>query len=130
MTDDTERLERELADDLAKLGDRLIDEKFATELYRALTDNIWFRDEDGPERHLALSWKRAEDLVNELRARVDRPPLTLAQTGGEGQVSRTVDDELGRLGWSHRPLDTGEHDERHVGEPAETPPPASRPGPR
>src|SRR3954452_2941061 len=106
MTEETDRLERELAADLATLGDRFTDERFCVELYRALTNNAWFWRDDPGAGHIALSWTLAERLVNDLRARVGREPLQLAQTGGEGEVSRTVEEELARLGWAHRPLDT------------------------
>ena len=101
MLADTDTLEDALVTDLATLGDRLADDAFAAALYRALTRNAWA----GPlDAHLVLSWARAEELVNDLRARVGAEPLALAQSGGEGTVSGAVARELGRLGWSHRPL--------------------------
>src|SRR3954468_5962686 len=122
MASDTEALERTLQSDLDTLGDRLVDEKFCGELYRALANRAW-RKSGGPAGHISLSWKRAEELVNALRAARSEPELTLAQTGGEGEVSRTVSDELGGLGWSSVPLNPDRHGAAHV-RPARDAPPA------
>jgi hypothetical protein len=122
MTEDTDTLERKLATDLATLEDLLVDEDFCIELYRGLANVAWFREEGGG--HVALSWTLAERLVNDLRRDAGRDPVApLAQTGGEGRVARRVDEQLAKLGWHHRPVDTSEHDDRHVGEPRESPPP-------
>jgi hypothetical protein len=127
MPDDTEALERALAADLATLGDRLAEERFSAELYRALTNTRWYRD--GLDGHLALSWNLAERIVNDLRASVDHGPLALAQTGGEGEVAPVVDGELRGLGWTHKPLNTHRHDDDHVSEERDAPPEAhAQPG--
>jgi hypothetical protein len=127
VTDSTDDLERELLRDLFPLRHRVREDWFATELYRALTNTAW-RKQGGPEGHLSVSWARAERIVNELREREGDPPLDLAQTGGEGDVSGTVGDELAGLGWTSTPLDTGRHDDAHVDDPASPPPAASEPG--
>jgi hypothetical protein len=121
---DTTTLERLLLDDLDAEGDgaRAADEKFCTELYRALARSVWRNDRDA-EGRLSPSFGRAEWLVNEWRARRGAEPLTLAQTGGEGEVSGTVADVLGRFGWSHRPLDTEHDDAAHLGLDESPPPP-------
>ena len=125
---DPETLERELLTDLRDVAlHGFGDDEFSSDVYRALTNTVW-RKPGGPEGHVSLSFKRAEEVVNELRAEQRQPPLTLAQTGGEGEVSELVRDELGRLGWSARPLDTGREEEAHVGRP-ESPPPADQPPP-
>ena len=124
MTGGAEALERALREDLATLGERFADEEFSTELYRALTNNVWRKD-GGPEGHVSLSWGRAEQLVNELRRAHGQDELTLAQTGGEGEVSQLVGDELGRLGWRSQPLNTSREDPQHVSQP-ESPPPADQ----
>jgi hypothetical protein len=120
MSTDTDTLERILREDLASLGDRLVDEEFSTELYRALGGRVWRKD-NLPGR-ISLSWSRAEDLVNELRDERGRPALTLAQTGGEGELSPAVEEELGRLGWRSEPLNTDRHDPTHEWQPAEREP--------
>ena len=120
---ETADLERALVRDLDQLGERFLDERFATELYRALTNRRW-RREGGPEGAISLSWSRAEAIVNELRQRHEREPLELAQTGGEGELSDLVEGELAALGWRSEPLNTGRRDEAHVGQPAESAPPA------
>ena len=114
--------ERALADDLHALERHLWDESFAVELYRGLTNGTWRAIERSDEA-VALSWKRAERLVNELRERIGYAPLTLEQTGGEGEVTDRVRRELEDLGWRHEPLDTSSHQEHHVPEPASPPPP-------
>ena len=119
---ETTTLERLLLDDLDVEGERAADEKFCTELYRALTNNVWRNDRD-PEGELSPSFKRAEWLVNQWRIRHGHGELTLAQTGGEGEVSAAVEDVLGRLGWSHRPLSTDRDHPAHLGRD-ESPPPA------
>jgi hypothetical protein len=123
MTQAAETLERELVRDLETLGERIArDEEFCADLYRALSNNRW-RKESGPDGHVSVSWSRAEELVNGVRGRQGKEPLALAQSGGEGEISALVRDELGRLGWSAKALDTGEHDRDHVTQP-ESPPPA------
>jgi hypothetical protein len=111
-----ETLESQLLRDLDALSDRFGDEKFCSDLYRALT-NRTLSKEDRPGGHLVLSWNRAAEFVNELRARERHEPLPLANSGGEGVVSETVLDELTARGWQTRPLNTSRHDERHAGQP-------------
>jgi len=111
-----ETLEGELVRDLGGLSDRLSDDRFCVELYRALTNRTLSKD-DGPDGHLVLSWNRAAEFVNELRARERHAPLPLARSGGEGVMSETVLDELIARGWHTRPLDTGRHDDRHSLQP-------------
>ena len=118
-------IEQALLADLEKIGDRLIDEDFAIELYRALTNTKWSRADGSWEDCVAVSWRRAEEIVNDLRVQIPRPALSLAQTGGEGRVARRVDQELGRLGWRHQSLDTGRHEDHHV-DSLHDPPPKSR----
>ena len=119
---DTEELERRLTSDLATLGERLADEQFCSDLYRALAGNALSPAGDGQSGRLALSWRRSEDIVNDLRERAGRERMTLAQTGGEGDVSSTVSGELGRLGWTLRARDTSEHDDAHLASAADPPP--------
>jgi hypothetical protein len=122
---DTTTLERLLLDDLDVDGDRAADEKFCGELYRALTRSVWRNDRD-PEGELSPSFQRAEWLVNEWRVRHGQEPLLLAQTGGEGEVDRTVSDVLTRLGWTQRPLRTDRDEASHLGlDPSPPPSPPS-----
>jgi hypothetical protein len=119
---ETTTLERLLLDDLDVEGERAADETFCTGLYRALARSVWRNDRDA-EGQLSPSFGRAEWLVNEWRARHVPEPLTLAQTGDEGEVDRAVEDVLGRLGWTHAPLDTDRDHPAHLGMPASPPPP-------
>jgi hypothetical protein len=107
--------------DMQAVGDRMRDEKFCRELYRALADNKWTKEGETA----ALSWKRAEELINAVRRGLGEQPLTLAQTGGEGTVDRTIREEFEPRGWTIEPLDTSEHEDVHLPSP-EDPPPASR----
>jgi hypothetical protein len=104
--------------DMQRLDARMRDEKFCRELYRALADNKWSKDGED----VALSWKRAEELINAVRRGLGEEPLTLAQTGGEGTVDRTIREELEPLGWTITPLDTGSHDPAHLDSPEDPPP--------
>jgi hypothetical protein len=116
---DIDRTEAALVADLATIGERLADEKFSTELYRALAGGRLTKDGAA----IAPSWRRAEEIVNRLRAQHDRGPLTLAQTGGEGELSDDAAQALEQLGWSWRPRDTSEHDPAHAPQPESPPPP-------
>jgi hypothetical protein len=107
--------------DMQDVGDRMRDEKFCRELYRALADNRWTKEGET----VALSWKRAEELINAVRRGLGEEPLTLAQTGGEGTVDRTIRQEFEPRGWTIEPLDTSEHQDVHLDSP-EDPPPRSR----
>jgi hypothetical protein len=107
-----EELERRLLNDLTTLGDLVPDDdSFHEELYRGLAGPRWFLDDDGG--HVSLSWRRAEEVVNTLRAEHGRAALTLAQTGGEGEVSDRVAKALDGLGWHARPPVAG-HDDAHM----------------
>ena len=114
--------EHELLHDVQALERNLWDEEFSAELYRALASRTW-RKRRRPDLAVALSWTRAERLVNEIRERIDYEPLPLAQTGGEGDVTRRVEQELDRLGWTSKPLDTSRQSPEHSGEPESPPPP-------
>jgi hypothetical protein len=104
--------DRELFRSLEQLGDRLTDERLARDLYRALADRVWRRD--GYE--VSVSWKRAEEIINELRANLGEEPLTLAQTGGEGELTERVREAIEPLGWRTEPLDTDDAQAHHVTE--------------
>jgi membrane protein DedA with SNARE-associated domain len=127
MARTAEDLERRLRADLARLDDRLVDADFCGRLYRTLANRTWSRrGDDGV--HVALSWKRTEELVNGLRRDRGEPPLVLAQTGGEGFAHPRVMAELERLGWTGGPLNTGRHDDAHLDSPEDEPrtPPMDR----
>src|SRR2546423_13252832 len=88
--------------DMQRLEDRMRDEKFSRELYRALADNKWSKEGES----VALSWKRAEELINAVRRGLGEEPLVLAETGGEGAVGRSVREEFEPPGWAVQPLGT------------------------
>jgi hypothetical protein len=107
-----------LQTDMQRLEDRMRDEKFVRELYRALADNVWSKEGESA----ALSWKRAEELINAVRRGLGEPPLTLAATGGEGVVDRSVREAFEPLGWRIEPLDTSRNDPAHLESPEDPPP--------
>lgn len=98
-----ETLESQLVHDLEDLSGRFTDERFCAEVYRALT-NRTLSKEGRPHTSLVLSWNRAADCVNELRAREDQAPLPLAGSGREGVISELLLDELAEHGWCTRPF--------------------------
>jgi hypothetical protein len=98
---ETETLEAQLDHDLGGLSARVADESFCAELYRALTNNTLSRV-GRPHTRLVLSWDRAAEFVNQLRARGNQDPLPLAGSGGEGVTSQLVLDELSAHGWHTR----------------------------
>lgn len=114
-TEETER-------DLGELSDAVREDTFAGELYRGLANHRLVDPGDPERRQVALSWRRAEEVVNGLRRHAGEEPLTLAQTGGESWVTERLEEALTRLGWSVRPLDTSSHDPSHVSEPNSPPP--------
>ena len=119
MAVSTETLERELLNDLRTLHKMVQTDHFDEELYRGLAGVEWHRSGGG---HVTLSWKRAETIINEQRAEHGRPPLTLAQTGGEGEVTERVANALRGQGWRPRPHRPGTHDRGHVNGRAGAPP--------
>jgi hypothetical protein len=104
--------------DMQGLEDRMRDEKFARELYRALANNVWTKDGESA----ALSWRRAEELINAVRRGHGAPPLTLAETGGEGTVDSSIREAFEPLGWTIEPLDTSRHESVHLASPEDPPP--------
>ncbi len=116
----TIKTEQRLLGALGELRERMTSDSFCEQLYRGLASRRW-RPEDGGDP-LSLSWQRAEEIVNLLRAQVGERPLELAQTGGEGELSDDVRRELERRGWRSEPLDTSEQQPRHVAEPHGPPP--------
>jgi hypothetical protein len=84
MTRASDELEFELFRDLETLEARFDDEEFSSELYRALSNTAW-RKPSAFEGHVSLSWKRAEEIGNELRARRGREPLAPGADGRRGR---------------------------------------------
>jgi hypothetical protein len=117
-----ETLERALLDDLLEVHERFADEKFCHELYRALT-RTKLSKRSVSEGHVTLSFNQAEGMINELRGRFGQDDLTLAQTGGEGEVDSTVRDVLTERGWTIAPASTGGgHDPQHDTAASQPPP--------
>jgi hypothetical protein len=117
-----EETEHRLVRDLGDLREDLHEDAFAGELYRGLANRA-VSHEDAPDARASLSWRRAEEIVNGLREREGHEPLTLAQTGGEGELSQRVEHALTQRGWRSRALNTSTHDSSHVSEPTSPPPP-------
>jgi len=127
MTADADTLERELARDLGSVGAQLADDRLWQDLYKALANTRWHKPHTG-QGHVTLSWKRAEDMVNGVAAEQGEEPMTLAQTGGEGEVAPRIAELLGPLGWSSTAANTSAHDPRHEDSPPDPPPAAREPG--
>ncbi len=127
MTADADTLERELARDLGSVGAQLADDRLWQDLYKALANTRWRKPGSG-DGHLTLSWKRAEALVNGVAGDQGEEPMTLAQTGGEGEVAPRIAELLAPLGWSSSPEDTSTHDPRHDDSPPAPPPQPSGQG--
>ena len=120
-----ETLQRELISDLSAVQqDRFSDEKFCNELYWALT-RTKLRKPGAAEGHVVLSFTQAEGAINHLRGQVGAEPLTLAQTGDEGDLDTTILNELGSRGWSFAPAFEREEDPMHDSA-APSPPPADQ----
>ena len=121
MTSSTDTLERRLLEDLGRLGDRLADERLVGDLYRALAGCALHAPQGGGR--LALSWSRAEELLDDARSGQALARIGgLAQSGGEGELTHRASEALDELGWSARPRTTDHEDPAHVGRP-ESPPP-------
>jgi hypothetical protein len=118
---DIETLERHLVNDLRTLADRLDDERTARDLYGALATRA-LKPREG-EGHLALSRKRAEDL---LAAAGFQNADGLANSGGEGEVSDRARELLDEIGWTSDPENTSRNDPMHDSSSRDAPP-ASRP---
>lgn len=102
MQTPTGPLERELVQDLDGLAERLADERFCEELCGTLS-NVALSKEGHPG-HIALSWTRAADFLNGLRSHHGFDPLPLLEAEDERRVTGDAAEELGRRGWSSRPL--------------------------
>src|SRR4051794_41259571 len=82
MSTSIETLERRLAQDLDRLGDRLADDRLIGDLYHALAGCSLRPPEGGG--HLSLSWGRAAGLLN--TAPADRgPPAREAPQPARGE---------------------------------------------
>jgi hypothetical protein len=120
MTTTTDALERRLEADLSTIADRLLhDDKLAADLYGALTG--FSVAPNGEPEHLALSWRRAAELIDAARVAAGGPPLYLFQSGREGDVSDRATETLERLGWELRPRRTDAFDPDHVSDPERPP---------
>jgi hypothetical protein len=123
MTTPASRAEIALLREVERLGDRVCEDWFAVELYRALAGRRW-RSEDGAGV-VAMSWRRAEQVVDDLREAHRAPTLSLAQRGGEGQLSEEVDRVLRAHGWVSEQMNPDRHDPTHTDAARGLPP---RPG--
>jgi len=121
MTTSTETLERALIGDVESLGDRLGDDRLLRDLYAAIAGHA-LHHRDGRGR-LAVSWGRAEEIINGARALEQLPPLEgLTQSGHEGGVTDRARKTLEQLGWELRERRPFDHDNAHVDRPEQPPP--------
>jgi hypothetical protein len=122
MTQTAQTLLAMLRDDLARQDDQWRDEGFTQEMYRALTNRIWRKD-GVAEAHVSVSWQLVDDMLKEIRAAAGEEPLDLDSSGGEGELSRRMEQLMGEMGWHSEPLNTSRRDPEHVAEPHAKPPP-------
>jgi hypothetical protein len=120
MTTPASRAEIALLREVERLGDRVCEDWFAVELYRAMAGRRW-RSQNG-DGAVALSWRRAEQVVDDLREAYHAPALSLTQRGGEGRLSEDVDRALRAHGWVSEPMNPDEHDPVHTDAAPEMPP--------
>lgn len=93
-------LASELANDTEICEKVLSDKEYAKDLYRALCNMQWQKQEVMPVLRSELwscSWRYAGGIVADLRQEGDY--LDWYCTGGEGTVSNEIEDDLARLGW-------------------------------
>ena len=102
MQTPTGPLERELVQDLDGLADRLADERFCEELCGTLSNGALSKE--GHPGHIALNWTRAADFLNGVRSNHGFAPLALLEAEERRPVTGDAAEELGRRGWSSRPL--------------------------
>lgn len=120
MTTPASRAEIALLREVERVGDRVCQDWFAVELYRALAGRRWHPENaDGA---VSLSWRRAEQVVDDLREAYHAPALSLTQRGGEGQLSEDVERVLREHGWVSEPMNPDEHDPGHTVAAPELPP--------
>jgi len=100
---------RNLERDLAQLGDKVLDDDYALELYSALCNTEW-RYGDRPGENWGCSWRMAGGIVADLRndqRRGDNEEYDGAYehyldwycSGREGKVSDRIAADLRGLGW-------------------------------
>jgi hypothetical protein len=86
---------------LRTLAERVArEDSFATELYRALCNMQWQREDMGAP--VSVSWRHAGSVVADLTGRGGRY-LDYYCSGNEGQVSERVRAALDDLGWTPVP---------------------------
>ena len=88
--------------DLDGLSEQLGDERFCEELCGTLSNGALSKE--GHPGHIALSWTRAADFLNGLRSRHGHEPLPFLEAENGRTVTGDAAEELGRRGWSSRPL--------------------------
>jgi hypothetical protein len=87
-------LEKDL-NESAEIKERVKDDRFANELYAALCNVDWYKDDIS----WACSWRYSGGLVADLRDRGE-DYLDFYCNGGEGAVSEEVAEALAKLGWT------------------------------
>lgn len=73
----------------------LEDEQVADELYRALSNNVWYSEAYGS---VSFSWRSAGELVSRMRDK-DECYLDYYGSGGEGIISVRIVEMLGERDW-------------------------------
>lgn len=98
---------RSLEIDLSQLGDKVLDDDYASELYAAMCNTDW-RYGDRPGELWSCSWRSSGAIVAELRNNLVRDEdgmpgnecyLDWYCGGKEGHVSERIAADLRALGW-------------------------------
>ena len=87
----------EFEKDLYKLKDKLQDDDYAVDLYGALCNMQW-QNIKNPEIIYSCSWRYAGGVIAGMRCEGESY-LDFYCSGGEGNVTEEVKEDLRKLGW-------------------------------
>lgn len=91
--------------DLKDIADKLQDDDFAKDVYRALCNMRW-QSKNNPKKVYSCTWRYAGELVAELRAKGEIY-LDFYLSGGEGGITKEVGEAFGEMGMGWVPLSWG-----------------------
>jgi len=86
--------------DLYLLKDKLTDGKYATDMYRALSNMRWRNR--GTGEVYSCSWRYAGGLIAEIRDKGENY-LAFYCSGREGYILEEIETDLNNLGWVKHP---------------------------
>jgi len=86
--------------DLNLLKEKLADEEYAVDMYRALCNMRWENKSTG--KIYSCSWRYAGGLIADIRD-VGENYMDFYCSGNEGHVSESIETDLNNLGWIQHP---------------------------